>query len=217
MKARLLITACWLPFCFPALARAIDIRQTAWGFDGQVVAHRFNVFSVLVDNPAANTFDGKIELRQIAMGKQVDAVLVESVYLAPYTSRWVQVYPYLTSDPGNWAISWGTGGANKMSPPSARMGTPGAVLLDDPDAIPESAGSIRRLPENLFPPHSTATDCLAAVVLDHVPRWDPARQKSFLEWLRRGGRAYLMRAADGKFPEFTGDLQVLNSDVPKRR
>ena len=217
MRFRLLIAGL-LVICGASSAAAVEVRQTVWGFDGQVVAYRFNLFSVLVDNPAANPFEGTIELRKRGgTGQQIDARLVEPVYLAPYSSRWVQFYPYIKSGAGNWEVSWGSGAAEKMEPPAVRMGKPAAILLDDPDAIPESAGSIRRLAENLFPPHSTATDCLAAVAVDHVPKWDPARQKSFLEWLRRGGRVYVLRNSDGKFPSFTGDLQVLNPDVPGRR
>ena len=89
--------------------QAIELSQTVWGFDGQVVAHRFNLFSVLVDNSTSNPFEGQIELRKVMLGKQVDAVLVEPVYLAPFSSRWVQFYPYLKADPGKWEISLGDG------------------------------------------------------------------------------------------------------------
>jgi hypothetical protein len=198
-------------------AQALDVRQTEWGFGGQIVPQRFNLFSVLVDNPAANPYEGEIELRKMAYGKQVDAVIIEPVYLAPYSSRWIQFYPYVKSDSDTWELSWGKGAANQMTPPAVRAGKPAAVLLDDPDAIPQATGAIRRLPDNLFPPHSTATDCLAAVLLDHVPRWDIARQKSFMEWLNRGGRVYLLRDTDGKFPEFSGELKALNSGNAKVR
>jgi hypothetical protein len=217
MIRRFLIAGLFV-ICGASSAAAVEVRQTVWGFDGQVVAYRFNLLSVLVDNPAANPFEGTVELRKLGgTGQQIDARLVEPVFLAPYSSRWVQFYPYIKADGGNWEVSWGTGAASRMSPPAVRIGKPAGVLLDDPDAIPESAGSIRRLSENLFPPHSTATDCLAAVALDHVPKWDPARQKSFLEWLRRGGRVYVLQNADGKFPHFTGELQILEQDVPRRR
>src|SRR5205823_14118487 len=79
-------------------AQAIEIKESVWGFDGQIVMQRFNVFSVLVDNPAANVYDGTIELRKVVAGKQVDATIVEPIYLAPYSSRWVQFYPYIKSD-----------------------------------------------------------------------------------------------------------------------
>jgi hypothetical protein len=224
LRLRLLLAAATVlaAILVPGAARAVEIKQTVWGFDGQIVMQRFNLFSVLVDNPAANAFEGTVRLKKLVAGKQVDAVIVEEVYLAPYSSRWVQFYPYIKSDWDNWEVSWGPsgpGGASGSSgpaaegsfaPPNARPGKPAAVLLDDPDAIPQAAGAIKRLPDNLFPPHSTATDCLAAVVLDHVPRWDTARQRSFLEWLKRGGRAYLLHTLDAKLLEFTGELAALN-------
>src|SRR5260370_524208 len=182
-------------------AQGIEIKESVWGFDGQIVMQRFNVFSVLVDNPAANVFDGTIELRKVVAGKQVDATIVEPLYLAPYSSRWVQFYPYIKSDWDSWEVSWGKRAADKFTPPSVRSGKPAAILLEDPDAIAQSAGAIKRLPDNLFPAYVTATDCLAAVVVDHVPRWDPARQKAFMEWVRRGGRVYLLNNQDGKYPE----------------
>ena len=184
---------------------------------------RFNLFSVLVDNPSANTYEGSIQLKKIVAGKQVDASIVETVYLAPYSSRWVQFYPYIKSDWDNWEVSWGTSssagqsGAGSFMPPTARAGKPAAVLLEDPDGIPQGAGAIKRLPDNLFPPLSTATDCLAAIVLDHLPRWDTARQRSFLEWLKRGGRVFLLQTDDGKPLEFGGELQSLNAAGAERR
>src|SRR6516165_7762828 len=198
-------------------AQAVEIKETVWGFDGQIVMQRFNLLSVLVDNPTANAFDGTIELRKVVAGKQVDARIVEPLYLAPWSSRWVQFCPYIKSDWDNWEVSWGKRSVDKFTPPSARSGKPAAILLEDPDALAQSAGAIKRLSDSLFPPHLTATDCLAAVVIDHAPRWDTARQKTFMEWLRRGGRVYLLNTLDGKSPEFTGEMQPLNAQAPKQR
>ncbi len=202
---------------FSRPAQAIEIKEALWGFDGQIVMQRFNVFSVLVDNPAANVFDGTIELRKVVAGKQVDAAIVEPIYLAPYSSRWVQFYPYIKSDWDNWEVSWGKRAVDKYKPLSVRSGKPAAILLDDPDALAQSAGAIKRLPDNLFPAFVTATDCLAAVVVDHAPRWDPARQKAFMEWLRRGGRLYLLNTPEGKYPEFAGEMQAMNATTSKHR
>lgn len=201
----------------PGPAGAVDVKQTVWGFDGQVVHQRFNIFSVLVDNGSANAFEGEIRLKKLVAGKQVDAEIVEPIYLAPYSSRWVQFYPYVKSDWENWEVSWGKGTGNSFSPPNPRVGKPAGVLLDDPDAIPQSSGAIKRLPDNLFPPHVTATDCLAALVLDHVPRWDTARQRSFVDWLKRGGRVYLIQTPEGKTLEFSGELQFLNGTLDRQR
>jgi hypothetical protein len=201
----------------PRTVSAIEVKQAVWGFDGQVVLQRFNVLSLLIDNPGAAPFEGMITLRKVAMGQQVDAVVVEPVYLSPFSSRWVQFYPYVKSEYEGWEISWGKGRTENFTPTQARSGKRAVVLLDDPDSIPQSAGAVKRLPENLFPPHVTATDCLAAVIIDHQPRWDPARQKSFLEWIKRGGRVCILRNPDGNFPEFSGELQLLNSAPEKLR
>jgi hypothetical protein len=200
-------------------AWAVDVRQTMWGFDGQVVVQRFNIFSILIDNPSANSFEGEIRLTKMVAGKQVDAPIAETVYLGPYQSRWVQLYPYVKSNWETWRVSWGTSAGTSFDPPEPRLGSPAAVLLDDPDGLPQTGGvvAIKRLPDNLFPPHVTATDCLAAVVMDHVPRWDPARQRSFLDWLKRGGRVYLLKTTDGQPVEFTGEFQVLNGTADRSR
>jgi hypothetical protein len=217
---RIVLITAWFVVCLaPGMAGAVDVKQTVWGFDGQVVAQRFNVFSVLVDNSSANPFDGEIQLKKLVAGKQVDAPIIESLYLAPYSSRWVQFYPYVKSDWETWEVSWAKESGSSFTPPNPRMGKRAAVLLDDPDGIPQLGGivAIKRLPDNLFPPHVTATDSLAAVVIDHVPRWDTARQRSFLDWLKRGGRAYLLKPPEGQALEFTGDMQVLNGSVERRR
>jgi hypothetical protein len=178
---------------------------------------RFNLFSVLVDNSSATPFEGTIQLKKFVAGKQVDALIAEPVYLAPFSRRWVQFYPYIKTDWDNWEVSWGKSTKERYTPANPRTGNRAAVLLEDPDAISQGAGAIKRLRADLFPPHSTATDCLASLVIDHVPRWDTARQRSFLEWLKRGGRVYLFRTPEGKPLEFTGDLAELNKagDQPR--
>src|SRR5438105_671658 len=87
-----------LALLWPAGAKAVEVKQTVWGFDGQIVMQRFNLFSVLVDNPGSTPFEGAIQLRKLVAGKQVDAVIVEQLYLSPFSSRWVQFYPYIKSD-----------------------------------------------------------------------------------------------------------------------
>jgi len=206
-----------LLWCSAGTAHAIDVIQTEWGFDGQIVLQRFNLFSALVDNSSATPFEGTIQLKKFVAGKQVDALIAEPVYLAPFSRRWVQFYPYIKTDWDTWEISWGKAAKERYTPANPRTGNRAAVLLEDPDAISQGAGAIKRLRADLFPPHSTATDCLAALVIDHVPRWDTARQRSFLEWLKRGGRVYLFRTPEGKPLEFTGDLAELNKAADQPR
>src|SRR5579864_6090604 len=84
----------------PAAARAIDVSQSFWGFDGQAKVHSFNLLSVLVTNPQGRPFERTLELREsVTSGSTVGAALVEDVYIAPNSSRWVQFYPYVND---NW-------------------------------------------------------------------------------------------------------------------
>jgi len=212
---------CFLIACSMAAsaetALAIDVEQVIWGFDGQVVVNRFNLLSVLVSNPSPQPFEGRIELTKSVGARQVDVPLAESVYLSPHSSRWVQFHPYVKVDWEEWSLAWGTTSASTYSLMKPRHGPRACVLLEEPDALSSSAGAIKRFPEGLFPAHISACDGLRDVVLDHVPRWEPARQRAFADWVRSGGRVHLLQSTRGAFPRFTGELEFLSADVPRQR
>lgn len=197
-------------------ASAIDVSDYKWGFNGKVAPHRFNVLSLLVNNPSPQPFDGDILLRKTLGGAgTVDATLAERVTLAPNSSKWVQFYPYITSDGGfsseSWAVSW-RGGSYEL--PVPRIAKYQRIILDDPNSVTAKGGAVKfRLPDNLFPPFVTATDALQLVVLDHVPRWEENRRQSFLDWLYLGGTVVILQDASGKFPDFTGPLSVLKTPL----
>lgn len=200
-----------------AIACALDVEQIHWGFDGQVVEHRFNLLSVLVANRSPEPFDGPVTLRKSIQTKSVDAPLVENVYLAPQSSRWVQFYPYSKDSWEEWTIQWGSRSPGKSDLPKPRPGKPGCILLEEADTIPQSGGAVKRFPENLFPVSLTATDGLASVVIDHIPRWDEARERAFLDWLQHGGHVHLIRTPRGEFPSFGGALKSLNTSGFRQR
>jgi hypothetical protein len=204
-------------FFVPGPALGLDIQQTHWGFDGQVVANRFNLLSLLVSNPSSEPFDGRLELRKSVAKQPVDAPLVESVYLAPYSSRWVQFHPYAKLDWEEWTVSWGPASAGSFSLAKPRQGKPACILLEEVDALGVGGGALRRFPENLFPAQLTAMDGLASIVLDHIPRWEEGRQRAFLDWVRQGGHVHLLKNQRGEFPRFSGVLQSLNVTVPRSR
>jgi hypothetical protein len=197
-------------------ASALDVADYKWGFNGKVAPHRFNVLSALLNNPTPQPFDGDVVLRKTLGGAgQVDATILEHVTLAPNSSKWVQFYPYITSDGGysseNWAISW-RGGSYPL--PVPRIAKYQRVVLDDPNGVSAKGGAVKfHLPDNLFPPFVTATDALQLVVLDHVPRWEETRRQSFLDWLYLGGTVVLLQEPSGKFPDFTGPLSVLKTPL----
>jgi hypothetical protein len=202
--------------CLVSAALAVDIADYKWGFNGKVAPHRFNVLSVLVNNPTPNPFEGNILLRKSLGGAgSVDATIVEPVTLAPNSSKWVQFYPYITSDLGNssetWRLSY-RGGGYELPPP--RLAKYQRIILDDPNGVSARGGSIKfHLPDNLFPPFVTATDALQLVALDHIPRWEEARRQSFLDWVYLGGTVVVLQEPNGKFPDFTGPFSVLKTPL----
>jgi hypothetical protein len=199
------------------LALAVNVEEVRWGFDGRVVHHRFNVVSILLSNPSETPFEGRLQLRRFYGNTSVGAVLEEPVFISPYATRWVQFYPYVMSAGEEWTLIWGRGGRERstLNPPG--KGEPALVLLEDPSSLIQGGRGLKRFPDNLFPPHVTATDGLQAVVLDHVPRWEQSRRQAFLDWLHGGGIVHILHGADGRFPQFPAALADLNSPLDVQR
>lgn len=202
---------CLIAFLFPSSARALDVEQIQWGYDGQVVANRFNLLSVLVSNPSPQPFDGRVQLQKSNGVQQVDAPLTETLYLAPHSSRWVQFFPYTKLDSEEWSLSWRPASPGEYALTKPGKGPPACILLEEPNSLSTTGGALKRFPDNLFPAYLTATDGLASVVLDHVPRWEEGRQRAFIAWVRHGGRVHLIHTAQGEYPQFTGLLRALNT------
>ena len=211
----LLVAFCSL---FASTASAIEISDYKWGFNGKVSPHRFNLLSVLVNNPTPQQFTGEIRLRKSLGGAgTVDATIVESITVSPNAQKWVQFYPYISSDGyngrvnENWHLSYPGGNYDLPEPRIAKYQR---VIFDDPNSVMAKGGAIKfRFPDNLFPPFVTATDALQVAILDHVPRWEESRRQAFLDWLYMGGTAVVLYDNSGKFPDFTGPLSVLKTPL----
>lgn len=204
------------------LASAITIEDMRWGFNGKVATNRFNMLSVLVNNPTPQPFDGNMILRKTLGGAgTVDAEIVEPVAVAPYASKWVQFYPYINAGWGNslgneaWQLSFSR---EMVEVPVPRGAKYQRVILDDSTGLGARGGVLKRMPENLFPAFVSATDALQVLAMDREPRtWIPAQKEAFLEWVSLGGTVVLLHGPTGKFPEFSGPLAKLNSPLDDRR
>jgi hypothetical protein len=202
-----------LALAFAPAASALEVKQKRWGFDGKVVSGKFNVLSVLVEEPGPGPFDGDISLSETRGSEAtVGAPQVQKVYVTPGTQRWVQFAPFVTSK-DKWKLRWGKSGAYEIDEPS--LDAPATVLLLDTNSPYAASGQLMGFPEDLFPTSVVATDGLDQLVVDHVPRWDAPRREAFLDWLRRGGVVHLLRGPDGH-PIFDGDLAVLNTTEQKQ-
>jgi hypothetical protein len=91
------------------------------------------------------------------------------------------------------------------------------VLLTDAEMLLGAASAFKQLPDELFPPSVAATSGLGSLLLDHAPRWEPAKRRAFLDWLRAGGKVHVLMDANGHYPVFSDELSVLNSPEDRTR
>ena len=181
---------------------AVDIEETIWGFDGRVVPYRFNPLSLLVSNNTEEPVGIQLRLQraQRSGGDRVGALVEEAVFLAPFSSRWVQFYPFIVSDQDSWSVSWGFLPSQRKELTGYQYGGPARVALADLNSTMRPQGRVKSFPEELFPPFVSATDTLEAVFLDHVPRWQEPRRRALLQWVQRGGTLFLTPGETGDFP-----------------
>jgi len=174
---------------------------------------RVNLLSVLVTNATSTVYDGAVSIhRTTEMGARLGATHVQPCTVAPFSSRWLQFYPYLGNEREKWVIKLGR---RIQELPRPKLAAPATICLRRPDELLGRARKLRAFPDNLFPATVTATDGLHAVVMDYAPRWEPMKRAAFLDWLRRGGTVHMLQAESGRYPDFRGELSVLNN--PERR
>lgn len=180
-----------------------------WGFNGTVVQGMFNPLSVEIRNGGPKVFDGEIFLNGDS------APSVQQVFLAPGSSRVVQFFPYIQDAYRKFSLAWKDDRENEVGLDDVRVGAPAVTILADPNGPSLRSAKMRVFPENLFPPTVAATHALAAVVLDHAPRWDPPRREAFVDWVSSGGIVHLVRGINDELPQFTEELAVLNSTAER--
>jgi hypothetical protein len=197
---------------------ALEVQQVKWGFDGQVVPGRFNLLSVLVANSDAAPFDGTVNFyKSRGLAERVGAVYKTPCYLSPLTTRWLQFYVYIDNQYDQWRLEWGRGPDDHHDIEPPKWGSPANVLLSDSETTLSRISAFKQFPEELFPPTVAATSGLDSLLLDHVPHWEQPKRQAFLDWLRAGGKVHLLMGADGRYPEFSDELGVLNSSLERVR
>jgi hypothetical protein len=125
----------------------------------------------------------------------------------------VQFYVYVENPYDEWQLQWGRGADAHQNIPAPKSGSPAKVLLTDSENPLRDTSGFKQFPEELFPSTVAGTDGLDTLLLDHAPRWEPAKRRALLNWLRAGGKLHLLKSADGRFPIFSDELSVLNSPL----
>ncbi len=198
-------------------ASALDVQQIKWGFDDKVVPGRFNVISVLVANSSSEPFDGTVDFYKSRGLERVGAINQMPCYLSPLTARWLQFYVFVDNQYDQWRLEWGRGADDHHDMEAPKWSSPAQVILFDADAPLSAASAFKQFPDELFPPTVAATSGLDSLLLDHAPRWEQAKRQAFLDWLRAGGKVHLLMGADGRYPIFKDELDVLNTSADRAR
>lgn len=204
----------WLSgWCLSSASWGLEIAQQKWGFDGLVRSQQFNLLSVQLSNPGTNPFDGEVRLERIQGFDVVDAPILETLYLAPGTSRWVQFYPWI-DEVGftTFRLVWGKGAKERgsLSSPRGTKDRPALVVLEQSGQIVRPNVGTGGFAEELFPRSVTGCAGLGGVILDHEPRWSESQQQAFLDWIRLGGELHVVQGSAGRLPGLTGLLAVLD-------
>jgi len=213
----------------PVLAQAnqqVRIADKIWGFDGRVMNGQFVPLSIELDNLSDEPIEGEATLRSMAgMLRETGGTATQSIFLGPHSRRWVQFYPYIVGMTTSWRFELRTEDetltfdpidqprsvleSNSLQMKSEDQSLP-VVILDRPDARIKIPVSVKHMPEEIFPPYSTATHSLYAMFMDHVPDWETPRQESMLSWLKAGGRLHLLLDQNHQPLRFSGPLAALN-------
>ncbi|MBL8848626.1 MAG: hypothetical protein JNG89_03040 [Planctomycetaceae bacterium] len=205
-------------------ADLLRVEGVTWGYDGSVVPNAFNPVSFELFNDSNDPMNLPLRLVRSNGIEAVDAPISimprdQPVFLAPQSSRRVQLFAYVQSSAGDFMLSWGNDPSQRLDLTSNQLqnGPPATVILYDSDAVLPRGTGLPRFDEAYFPVSASGATGLAAVVLDHSPRWQSTQQQAFLDWIKAGGIVHLLQPTVGETPSFEGELAVLNSPLDEQR
>ncbi len=181
----------------------IEVEYAEWGFDGRAVPRTFNLLTVGVQNRADEPFEGTLRCHRLlsATGSWSGAEIQQDIYVAPLSTRIVQLYPYMLDEGEVWEIRWGDGLEDAFQTERPQLVSGSRVILNDPIANSGIKQGLKGFSENWFPVSVVATDALWLAVMDHAPRWEATRRDVFRDWIFRGGILHVLKESTGRYPE----------------
>lgn len=209
------LTVFWALFALTpraATAETIDIEYADWGFDERCVPRTFNLLTLGVRNISSEPFEGTLRCHRLlaATASWTGAELTRKVYIAPFSTKVVQFYPYMLDEGEEWEIRWGEGLEDAFVTERPALTSGARVLFNDPLVTSGIKPGLKGFREDWFPITVAATDALRVAVLDHNPRWETIRRNVFRDWLFRGGILHVLQESTGRFPELP--IEELNAE-----
>jgi len=206
-------------------ADLLRVEGLTWGYDGTVMINAFNPVSFELHNDSNEPMNLPLRLTKSNGIELVDAPVGvlgpnDPVYLAPQSSRRVQLFAYVQSQHNDFTLAWGRDPSQRLdltANAQLTVGPAATVILFDPEAVLPRGTGLPRFDEQFFPVSASGAVGLAAVVMDHAPRWQTTQQQAFQDWLQAGGVVHLLQPSEGETPMFEGDLASLNTPLDEQR
>ncbi|SFJ08521.1 hypothetical protein [Planctomicrobium piriforme] len=206
-----LVCAFWLALPGVCAAQLMVEGLPRWGFDGKVRVGRFNLLTVEVFNSSDRPWQGNPKLEAATgFGGGDIPVIQQGLYVEPYGRRRLQFLVF-TPRVTDYRLSWGRreGEQFLIDEPASTMRL-AEVQFAESNPLLSSLADMPRFDDADFPPSAAGLETLAVVNLDHVPGWNDAQNRAFLDWLSAGGTLHLYQGSGGTNPAFRGTLSVLN-------
>ena len=225
LRTRWLILLALLSVWPASLSAQIVVTDKQWGWDNKPRLNGFNLLNIKVLNSGNDPWKGSFRMQNDSMPLGVDIPILEpNMYIEPGGSRLLQFLVFVDSN-CEFELSWGLG-KDQREVLGATADAVAAVPEDqqgndrDRQAVVQlrgyrtgSGASCPSFPEEYFPTSAAGIYGLQAILLDHVPEFQPAQEKAFLDWIYSGGELHLFSTSATDVLQFGGILSELNQPL----
>ena len=207
-KKRVHMSKIILLLFFIGQLQALEIYNPQWGLDGTIKLNSFNTISFDIRNDEPIIFDDYISISESSYAKGL--VTRHKLFLNKGQKKTIQLSCYIQNNYNDWFLNW-PGGKVKINRPKIISDGANIYLSEDTSQRTLPRG-LKRLNEELFPATVSLTTNLNSIVLDHNPDWSPLQRTAFMDWLKKGGRLYVLQGRTQDYPVFTSLMSELNFD-----
>ena len=206
----------WAAIAGPGLSSAnaseLNVERWRWNLDNTVRLGTFNTLMLEVSNVSGQAFEGILLIRTVEGLQTID--LPQSLYLAAGQRQQVFFDVTVLDTLSPMTVVWGrradqfldlgvptqrptyeTGLLSEYGQKLEAITVPIVAIDDGLAKLPQRSRAIV-IDEATFPPSAATLPAEGVLLLDHMPRWQPAQQQAALDFVRLGGQLHLYRRGD---------------------